>query len=96
MAQALDVSEMWLAGYDAPMERSPEQKKMDELAKLIHKLRKNEKLQSVCVNISMLDDDQLDAVDRNASKENLARKRGDAGTLLEADGQSHRSRSMLN
>lgn len=63
MARALDVSEMWLAGYDAPMERSPEQKKMDELAKLIHKLRKNEKLQSVCVNISMLDDDQLDAVD---------------------------------
>lgn len=63
LAQALDVSEMWLAGYDAPMERSPEQKKMDELAKLIHKLRKNEKLQSVCVNISMLDDDQLDAVD---------------------------------
>ena len=27
MASALDVSEMWLAGYDTPMERAPEQKK---------------------------------------------------------------------
>ena len=27
MARALDVSEMWLAGYDAPMERAPGEKK---------------------------------------------------------------------
>jgi len=31
MAKALDVSEMWLAGYDVPMERKAEQKKADVL-----------------------------------------------------------------
>ena len=31
MARVLDVSEMWLAGYDTPMERPVEQKKADVL-----------------------------------------------------------------
>lgn len=62
MAQALDVSEMWLAGYDAPMEKMPEQKKMDELARLTHKLRNNDKLFSLCNEISKLNDDQLSAL----------------------------------
>lgn len=39
LAQTLDVSEAWLLGYDVPMERSPESKKNDQLAKLIVKLR---------------------------------------------------------
>ena len=43
MAKALDVSEMWLAGCDVPMERPPEQKKMDDLAEIIHLMRKNDK-----------------------------------------------------
>ena len=42
LAKALDVSEMWLAGYDVPMERPVEQKKSDELAQLIHSMRKDE------------------------------------------------------
>lgn len=44
MARALDVSELWLAGYDVPMERPIEQKKADELATLIHQLRKDSEL----------------------------------------------------
>lgn len=39
LAQLLDVNEAWLLGYDAPMERSADQKKNDQLAKLIVKMR---------------------------------------------------------
>ena len=39
LAQALDVSEAWLLGYDVPMARTADQKKNDQLAKLIVKLR---------------------------------------------------------
>lgn len=62
MARALDVSEMWLAGYDAPMERNPMHKKMDELARLTHKMRNDDKLFSLCSEISRLTDEQLEAL----------------------------------
>lgn len=39
LAQALDVSEAWLLGYDVPMHRSPESKKNDRLAQLIVRMR---------------------------------------------------------
>lgn len=39
LAQALDVSEAWLLGYDVPKARTPDQKKNDQLAKLVVKLR---------------------------------------------------------
>lgn len=39
LAQALNVSEMWLWGYDVPMTRSAEQKKNDDLVKVIAQLR---------------------------------------------------------
>jgi transcriptional regulator with XRE-family HTH domain len=39
IAQALDVSEAWLLGFDVPKQRSVEQKKNDELAKLVVKMR---------------------------------------------------------
>ena len=35
LGRALDVAEMWLAGYDIPMERPAEQKENDELADLM-------------------------------------------------------------
>lgn len=41
LAVALDVSEMWLWGYDVPMERSETQKKNDDLVKVIAQLRKD-------------------------------------------------------
>lgn len=58
LAQALDVSEMWLAGYDVPMERPIEQKKSDELAQLIHSMRKDEELKNLFLSICSLSDDQ--------------------------------------
>jgi transcriptional regulator with XRE-family HTH domain len=62
LAKALDVSEIWLAGYDAPMERSKEQKNIDELAKLVNEIRKNDKLKNLCVKLSGLEDSQLESI----------------------------------
>lgn len=42
IAQVLDVSEAWLLGYDVPMARTDDQKKNDQLAKLIVRLRNDE------------------------------------------------------
>lgn len=42
IAQVLNVSEAWLLGYDVPMGRTDDQKKNDQLAKLIVKLRSDE------------------------------------------------------
>lgn len=63
MAKVLDVSELWLAGYDVPMERPVEQKKMDDLAEIIHKLRNNNKYVDIMNYIIKLDDTQLETVE---------------------------------
>jgi transcriptional regulator with XRE-family HTH domain len=39
LARALNVSEMWLWGYDVPKIRTPEQKKNDTLVGVVSKLR---------------------------------------------------------
>lgn len=39
LARELGVSEMWLWGYDVPKTRTPEQKKNDDLVKVIAQLR---------------------------------------------------------
>lgn len=62
LSRVLEVSEMWLAGYDVPMERPEEQAKMDELAILINRLRKDEKLKKLCLNAAELNDDQIDII----------------------------------
>ena len=59
MAKVLDVSERWLAGYDVPMERSSEQKKADDLAEIIHKMRDNDKYVDIMDYVIKLDDNQL-------------------------------------
>ena len=59
MAQVLDVSEMWLAGYNVPMERPIEQSEMDELAQFIHTIRKDEELKKLCLSIAKLNNDQI-------------------------------------
>ena len=41
MARVLNVSEMWLWGYDVPQNRTLEQKKNDDLVKVIVQLRKD-------------------------------------------------------
>lgn len=59
MAKALDVSELWLAGYDVPMERPPEQIKADKLATLIHQLRGNDNLIRLMTYAVKLTDKQI-------------------------------------
>ncbi len=43
IAVALGVSEMWLWGYNVPMERTAEQKKNDDMVKIIAQMRKDPK-----------------------------------------------------
>lgn len=64
IAQALDVSETWLLGYDVPMARTPEQKKNDELAKLVVRLRTDSEFYNTVVKLSQLSEKQRQAVDQ--------------------------------
>ena len=63
LASILDVSELWLAGYDIPKERPVEQVRADKLSQLVHRLRKNEKLFNLSISISELSDEELDAIE---------------------------------
>ena len=64
LAQALDVSEMWLFGYDIPMERTEGQKKNDQLAKLIVKLRTDERFYNNVVMLASLNEKQYRGVEQ--------------------------------
>lgn len=63
LAKALGVSEMWLAGYDVPMERPEAQVKMDALAQVVNVMRKNERLTNLVINLSSLNEAQLATVE---------------------------------
>lgn len=63
MAKALDVSEMWLAGYDVPMERPVAQKKSDELTQLIFELKEDIDLQNLFTSISHLNSEQRKTIE---------------------------------
>lgn len=75
MAKALDVSEMWLAGYDVPMERPAEQKKADTLTDALLFMRNDsdvsaavirmgndEKFKKLVVDITKLNDVSIDTI----------------------------------
>lgn len=58
IAQALDVSETWLLGYNVPMVRSADQKKNDQLAKLIVKMRTDADFYETVVALAALNEKQ--------------------------------------
>lgn len=62
MARVLGVSEMWLFGYDVPMARTMDQKKNDELAKLIVKMRSDNDFYSTVLALSKLSEKQYRGV----------------------------------
>ena len=64
LAIALDVSEMWLWGYDVPKERTPEQKKNDDLVKIIALLRRDPELFDIVGMISKLSAEDKASVKR--------------------------------
>lgn len=63
MAKALNVSEMWLAGYDVPMERSQKQIKNDEISELLKTIQTNDKVQELFIKISKLNSEQLETIE---------------------------------
>lgn len=62
LGRALDVSEMWLWGYDVPKQRSPKQKKIDQLAELIDKLRSDPDFFEAVSLLSKLPPEQFESV----------------------------------
>ncbi len=62
LAQALDVSEAWLLGYDVPMTRTAEQKKNDQLSKLIVKFRTDSDFYNTVVALASLNEKQYQGV----------------------------------
>ena len=62
MARCLNVSEMWLWGYDVPKERTTEQKKNDTLVDVVSKLRKDPEFFSVVADLAELSADEYASV----------------------------------
>ncbi len=62
IAKILDISEAWLLGYDVAMERSIEQKDLDELAALNERIKKEAEFRDLMIRINHLNTAQLDAV----------------------------------
>lgn len=62
LAKALDVSEMWLWGYECPKERPMQQKENDELVDLIEKLRSDRKFRHLVVKLNNLNSEQLEGL----------------------------------
>lgn len=62
IARVLNVSEMWLWGYDCPMERPITQKKNDTLTDIVVKLRSDDEFADLIKGISQLDPVQLASV----------------------------------
>lgn len=62
LAVALNVSEMWLWGYDVPMTRTAEQKKNDDLVKVIAQARKDPEFLEVVSLLAELPAEQYASV----------------------------------
>lgn len=59
MGKALDVAEMWLSGYDIPMERPAAQKENDAIADLMDRIKKEKDFKEVMLKINSLKPEQL-------------------------------------
>ena len=62
LAKALDVTEMWLWGYDVPQERPLEQKKNDDLVKVIARLRKDPSFYELVTQLDTLSADEYASI----------------------------------
>lgn len=64
IAQALNVSEAWLLGYDVPMTRTDSQKKNDQLAKLIVRLRTDEDFLGTVATLASLSESKYRGIEQ--------------------------------
>jgi transcriptional regulator with XRE-family HTH domain len=62
IAKALDVNEIWLAGYDVPMERNVVDKNSSEVAALFDRILRDKELYNLTVKLTKLNDSQLTIV----------------------------------
>lgn len=60
ISTVLDVSEAWLIGYDVPKGRTLEQKKTDQLAKLIGRMRRDPAFYNIVEMLDQVPADQLE------------------------------------
>lgn len=67
LAVALGVSELWLWGYPVPKGRTTEQKKNDDLAKVIGQMRTNADFFELVLSLSKLPQEEYDSVKRIVS-----------------------------
>lgn len=63
LSKALDVSEAWLLGYEVPMTRTDDQKKNDQLAKLVARLRTDEGFFSTVSTLAELTAEQYQSIE---------------------------------
>lgn len=70
MAQVLDVSEMWLAGCDVPMERPAAQKDMESFSKDITKIKNDPQLRAIAHTLTKLSGSQLDIIEKMINEMN--------------------------
>ena len=62
LARALNVTEMWLWGYDVPQERPMEQKKNDNLVKVIARLREDPSFYELVTQLDKLSVDEYASI----------------------------------
>lgn len=62
LSVALNVSEAWLLGYDVPRERTLEQKKNDNLVKVIARLRKDASFRDMVFDIAELSEGETESI----------------------------------
>jgi transcriptional regulator with XRE-family HTH domain len=62
LAQALNVSEAWLLGYDVEMARTDDQKKNDQLAQLVARMRNDDKFFNAVSALSELNEPQFESI----------------------------------
>jgi len=67
LAVALNVSEMWLWGYDCPKGRTVEQKNNDIISDAVVKMRTDNEFLSLVEDLLLLDDEKLSIVKQMAS-----------------------------
>lgn len=63
MADALDVSVMWLAGYDCPMERLTEEAELTRIAEFTTLIKNDGRLRRLALNLPLLSDSHLKMVE---------------------------------
>ena len=62
LSKVLDVSEAWLLGYDVAMERSVEQKDVDETVAVINRLEKDREFKQLVLRINRLTPAEIEAL----------------------------------